>query len=71
MRTKQYFRNFNDRLMYFAKWRKNYQKMESVRTFERDLKVKYSYEKLYNVWQALKNHAIRSLSKSVRYETAV
>jgi len=33
--------------------------------------VKYNYERLFQVWQALKNHAIKSLSKSVRHENAV
>jgi hypothetical protein len=33
--------------------------------------MKYNYEKLFQVWQALKNYTIKSLSKSVRHEKAV
>lgn len=64
-------RNYNERLSYFSKWSKSYHKLSGVRSFERELQVKYNYERLYQVWQALKNHAIKSLSKSVRHESAI
>ena len=65
------YRNYNVRLSYFTKWSKSYHKLSGVRSFELELKMKYNYEKLFQVWQALKNHTIKSLSKSVRHEKAV
>lgn len=64
-------RNYNVRLSYFTKWSKSYHKLSGVRSFELELKMKYNYEKLFQVWQALKNHTIKSLSKSARHEKAV